>query len=315
MNSPATPWYVRWVVGIGAWITAIIMMLLGGAIVYLAFEFNDELAFSAIGTCFLAAGVWMLRQHDRGVFVHQLAIATSAAGAGLIVTGVVIEAGELWAGFLVSLPLWALITFGTASRTLQFLVAAMVLWLVAASLIEGRTSYLIDIASLATPMALYLILRPPQRNLLPTAIALLLFFPIFSIVVTDNSWWYRGKTLGGTFAQVIHITLFLYLVYLHWERTSGQAIRTQVVVFAIVATAVCVLLPPGGSAAMLILMLAFLIGSRPLALAGLALQGQFVVRYYYDLSMSLLDKSLLLMTVGALLLAMWWMTQRSEART
>lgn len=312
MSDVATPWYVRWVVGIGAWITAIIMMVLGGAIVYVGLELDDEFALVVIGAVYLGVGMWVIRQHDRGVFMHQLAIATAAAGTGLVAGGMAAEAGELWIGFVLSLPLWALVTWGTSSRTLQFLVAAMALWFFSASLMEGRTPYLIDIASIATPAGLFLMLRPPQRNMVPTAIALILFFPVFSIVVADNSWWYRGRTIGGTLAQVLHITLFLYLVYLHWERHVGQTVRAQVAVFAVVATAICVLLPPGGSAAMLMLMLAFLVGSRPLALAGMALQGQFLIRYYYDLKMTLLDKSILLMAVGVLLLAAWWLVQRSE---
>lgn len=313
MSDAATPWYVRWVVGVGAWITAIIMMILGGAIVYVGFEFDDEMAIVVIGAIYLAAGIWLIRQHDRGVFMHQLAIATVAAGAGLVAGGIAAKADELWVGFVVSLPLLALVTWQTSSRILQFLIAVMALWFFSASLMEGRTPYLVDIASLATPLGLYLLLRPPQRNLVPTAIALILFFPVFSILVFDNNWWYRGTNMGGTFAQILHIVLFLGLVYLHWKKLAGNEVRAQIVVFAILATAICVMLPPGGSAAMLVLMLAFLIGSRPIALAGMALQGQFIIRYYYELGMTLLDKSLLLMAVGALLLAAWWLTQRSEA--
>ncbi|MEL7186411.1 MAG: DUF4401 domain-containing protein, partial [Pseudomonadota bacterium] len=114
-------------------------------------------------------------------------------------------------------------------------------------------------------------------------------------------------------AQALHIVLFLGLVYLHWQRLTGQAVQAQIVVFAVIATAICVITPPGTSAAMLLLMLAFLIGSRPIALAGMALQGQFIIRYYYDLGMTLLEKSVLLMVVGTLLLVAWWFVQRSEA--
>lgn len=314
MSEVATPWYVRWVVGIGAWITAIIMMLLGGAIMYVGFEFNDEMAMVFMGALYLGVGIWVIRQHDRGVFMHQLAIATATAGVGLIAIGVALEAREFWAGFATSLLLWAVVTWSAPSRILQFLVAAMTLWFFSATLMEARVDYLVDIASVATPIGLYLLLRPPQRNVVPTAIALILFFPIFSIIVADNSWWYRETNMGGTVARSLHIVLFLSLVYLHCEKVVGDAVRAQVVVFAVAATAICVLLPPGGSAAMLILMLAFLIGSKPLALAGMALQGQFLVRYYYDLKMTLLDKSLLLMAVGLLLLTAWWLVQRSEVR-
>ena len=64
----------------------------------------------------------------------------------------------------------------------------------------------------------------------------------------------------------------------------------------------------------LLLMLAFVIGSRPFALLGIALQSQFIARYYYSLEMSLLDKSLLLMGVGFVLLVLWWLSWRSTAK-
>ena len=107
MSEVATPWYVRWVVGIGAWITAIIMMVLGGAIVYVGLDLNDEFALVVIGAVYLGVGMWVIRQHDRGVFMHQLAIATAAAGTGLVAGGMAAEANELWVGFMVSVPLWA----------------------------------------------------------------------------------------------------------------------------------------------------------------------------------------------------------------
>jgi uncharacterized membrane protein len=62
-------------------------------------------------------------------------------------------------------------------------------------------------------------------------------------------------------------------------------------------------MPAGGSAALLMMMLAFTLGSRALAVIGTLLQVYFIWRFYYDLEASLLDKSLVLMGVGVLLLA------------
>ncbi|MEL7185884.1 MAG: DUF4401 domain-containing protein [Pseudomonadota bacterium] len=109
MSDAPAPWYVRWVVGIGAWITAIIMMLLAGAIVYTGFDFDGTFVLSVIGALYLGFGIWLLRQADRGVFLHQLAIATVAAGAGLVAGGIAVEAEELWVGFVISIPLCALL--------------------------------------------------------------------------------------------------------------------------------------------------------------------------------------------------------------
>lgn len=147
---------------------------------------------------------------------------------------------------------------------------------------------------------------------MPTAVALLFTFPLVTVFLMDDAYWIRNLEMRDTFARILHIVLFLGLVYLHARRGGDNKANLQVLAFAAAAVLVCLLLPPGGSAAMLILMLAYVIGSKPFALLGAALQAQFIVRYYYSLEMNLLDKSLLLMGVGALLLALWWLLRRTE---
>jgi len=72
------------------------------------------------------------------------------------------------------------------------------------------------------------------------------------------------------------------------------------------------LLPPGGSAALLIMTYAYVVGSTPFATLGVVLQAQFMIRYYYNLEMTLLNKSILLMAVGAILLVAWWLAERGR---
>ena len=149
---------------------------------------------------------------------------------------------------------------------------------------------------------------------MPTAVALLLTFPVVAILAMGRFLWLDELKQGALFAQILHIVLFLGLVYLHWRRSGDGGANWQVLAFAVAAVLVCLLLPPGGSAAMLILMLSFVIGSRPFAFLGAALQSQFIARYYYSLEMNLLDKSLLLMGVGGVLLILWWLARRSDLR-
>jgi uncharacterized membrane protein len=84
---------------------------------------------------------------------------------------------------------------------------------------------------------------------------------------------------------------------------------------AVIAAVVCLLLPPGGSAALVILMLAFVLGHWPLAIVGMLLEVYFVPRFYYDLEMSLLTKSWVLMAAGTALLAGCAAWRRSGAAT
>jgi uncharacterized membrane protein len=104
--------------------------------------------------------------------------------------------------------------------------------------------------------------------------------------------------------------MFLFLVAIHWSRTETADARSRLRLFAIAAVIVGFLLPPGGSAALAIMMLAFVLASRPLALLGVLLQIYYLWTFYYTLEMTLLTKSVLLMAVGAVLLVLWWLSVR-----
>ncbi len=314
MNSVQMPWYVRWVVGVGAWVTALVLIALGATFVFALLEVKEPIAMSLIGAVYLGFGLWFLRQDDAGVFAQQLGLATAAAGTALIVGGIGVESESSWVAFIIAAGMLAVVIASCDDKILQFLVAALAASLCVAALLDSNTRYAGDLAALATPVGLYLLLRPPQRDLMPTAIALILTYPLLSVFALDAGYLFRGVDLGGQFARALHIVLFLGLAYLHWRHTAGDKAKRQTVVFAVVATLVCLLLPVGGSAAMLILMLAFVTGSKPFALLGVALQAQFIVRYYYSLEVNLLNKSLLLMAVGIALLASWWLMHRVDAR-
>ena len=314
MSNEVMPWYVRAVVGLGAWITAIVMIALGGVFVFSLLELDDPGALAVFGVMFFAFGLWLLRQEDSGVFAEQLGLATAAAGTAMIAGGIAAESESLWVGFVIALILAGIVVTMCDDVILQFLCTALVAGFYFAGLMDERTPYFVDLAALTTPAGLLLMWRPARRNLVPAAMALLLAFPAISVLVRDILFGMRELTMGGTFARSLHIVLFLGLAYLHWRQTADESTRLQTVAFAIVAVVVCLLLPPGGSAAMLLLMLAFVVGSKPLAAIGAVLQAQFIIRYYYSLEMNLLDKSLLLMGVGLVLIAAWWFMHRLESR-
>lgn len=305
------PWYVRWVVGIGAWVTAVVLIALGGVFVFQLLDLNSPAALAVFGAALLGAGLWLLRQPASGIFARQLGVATAAAGTALASGGLAGEAESTWVGFAVAAAATAIIVTITTDKILQFLAAALAVGFYVFAVSKGGATHALDFVALATPAGLALLLYPPRRDLLPTAVVLLLTFPF----VTMLGWPFLGDWADrAAIGRILHILLFLWLVYLHWSQSgSGQA-NLQVLGFAVAAVAVCLLLPPGGSAAMLILMLAFVIGSKPFALLGSVLQAQFIVRYYYSLEMNLLDKSLLLMGVGAVLVVLWWLLRRKELR-
>jgi len=314
MSETTTPWYVRWVIGVGAWVTAVVLMALGGAIVFSLLEIESISAFAYFGVVFFAAGIWFCRQAGSSIFAEQLGVATTAAGAAMVAIGFGGAAEDLWIGFVAATMMLFVVIALCNDRTIQFLVAMLALCFYVAAVLDLESEHTLDLIALATPLGLLLILFPPRRDMLPTAIAALMTFPVFSAFPRFDVFSMISVDQQGTIARILHIALFLGLVGLHLRNKLSTRATMSVVAFAVVAVLICLILPPGGSAAILILMLAFVVGSRPLALLGAALQSNFVVRYYYDLDMNLFDKSLLLMAVGALLIAVWWLLNRNDAK-
>jgi hypothetical protein len=283
MTEERLPWYVRLIVGIGAWITAVVLMFLGGAIVIVALDFETGGALALIGAVYLWVGLWVIRQPDRGIFANQLGVATAAAGAALVSGGLAAEAEEVWVGVPVAAAIAAAVFMVSTNRILQFLTAALAAGFFVATLVSEKTPYALDIAALATPVGLYLLLRPPERDITPAAIVLLLLFPLYSIFIVPEAYWVRDLEMGGWVARAIHMALFLWLVSLHWKQRTDQRLNQGVVAFIVAALVVCVLLPPGGSAALLIMTFAYVTGSMLFATLGIALQAQYMIRYYYSL--------------------------------
>ena len=310
------PWYVRLVVGLGAWVTAIAVISLGAAIIMLIEAKQPMFLMIALGIANFVVGLLILRIDRKSVFMAQLGAAIAAAGVAMTTFGIVGEQSRAWPAFLAGLVMTATVVFTTSNRTLQFLVGLLTAILFVFTLIDSKVPYFLTVAALAGPAGMALILRPFERDLRPLAIVLLLVFPIFS-------WFYIFSAPAGLYAQTtepgawlaksMNIALFLSLAAIHWKQTTAVGARTRLGIFAVVAVIVGLLLPPGGAAALTILMLAFVLGSRPLALLGTLLQASYIWRFYYDMEVTLLIKSQVLMAVGAALVIAWWLMTRRAA--
>ncbi len=309
-SALAMPWFARNVIAIGAWITALSAIAVGCVILFMLIGTEYMGSLSVLGAIYLGLGLWLLERRGSRAFAMQLGTAVAAAGVAMIAAGIGIEAGTVWPALIAAALATAVVIAGTPNRTLQFLAAALVAVLAAITLVEERVPYYLDVAALAGPAGVFLLIRPTRRDLQPLAFVLLALFPLLDVVGADELAAYaEAPEAGGWFARALHVGLFLWLASLHWRHVTPDA-RARLAVFACTAVLVCLLLPPGGSAALVILMTAFIVGSRPLALFGILLQIDYIWRFYYDLQVSLLVKSGILVAVGSILLLGWWLMSR-----
>ncbi len=302
-----SPWYVRAFLAVGAWITAIAIIVFFG--VFLGLVLDDGDAFEGILTvlgllCF-AGGIVLLGKASGGAFRTSFATAVAAAGSAMTAAGVGIASEEFWFAAFASIVLCAVVIARVPGWILQVLVSGLAVVLTAIALIEDRVPYYLDISALALVAGVVLWCRPPRVEIRPTALVLLLMAPVLAIFDRFAGW--HDVPPGGWGAVAMHIALFAWLISVLWRRTTDRTVRAELAVFAVAAAAVCLLLPPGGSGALVILTLAFVLGSWTLALLGALLQAYFLWQFYYDLQISLLNKSFLLAAVGVIVLGCWWL--------
>jgi Domain of unknown function (DUF4401) len=296
------PWYVLLLLGLGAWITALIMVVFVAVLLNVAFDVEKpNLASAAIGAGMFLCGLFIEAKGKASVFAQQFAIALVAAGAAIVAVSLWVEADSAWDAAAAAAAMTAIDVWRGRNAQQQFLLAALAVGLAIAAIDDATTAGRIDIVALALPIGVALYLRPPRVDMRPTATALLLAMP-FHAVVTDSLY---APSLGFDNWPARAIALAVVLA-LTWLRTRGPATppdHLRRLLVAVAAAVVCLLLPPGGSAGLAILMLAFTLGHWPLAIVGALLEVYFVPRFYYYLELSLLTKSWILVAVGVALLA------------
>ena len=313
-NDHDQPWYVQLMLAIGSWVTALLLIAFCGFFISLVLDL-DGASFGPVlavaGLIFFTAAFAMLRRHEAGVFSTHFATALAAAGQGMVAVGIGIYVEEPWAAALASAPFAILIASTIDNRMLQGLSSTWVVVLVFIALFEQEFPFILEIAALSVAAGVFLHLYPPRRDLAPTAGVLLLVSPLLSIMFD-----FQGKlefstvASSGWIAQLIFVALIVFLLHALWRHAGDRSGQIELAIFAAAAIAVAVILPPGAGAALVILVLAFSLGARVLAIMGVVLEIYFLWKFYYDLNMTLLHKSFMLAGVGVVVLALWGVLAR-----
>ncbi|HEV8391718.1 MAG TPA: DUF4401 domain-containing protein [Dongiaceae bacterium] len=295
------PWYMQAVLGIGAWITAIAALFFVGAVMDLVFDIREpNFAVAVVGTIVFGAGVWLLHHRPEGAFTAHAAVAFATAGTLLASAGIGISEDSVWAAAVTTLPFAAAAIWQRRSLLLQFLIVSVALILAIATVWDHWEHLIADLPAIFTPFGVALLLYPPRFDVRPTAFALLIVPQLVELAISDfeTGWmlWY------GWPAKLLFLAVFAFLFAINWRRVADSQGRLLAAAGAAATAAVTLLLPTGASAALVLLTLAYTIGSRSLAAIGALAEVYFIWRFYSDLQDTLLTKSIILMSAGAVLL-------------
>lgn len=301
-TASGTPWFVRALVGAGAWVASIFVLVL----LAMMDVFNTKAGAAGVGLVLLGLGS-LLRRFTRGDFAVQLAISLGMAGAAMIVFGAIDDtATALATAFVVAVVIIAAFP-DTAMRFLATCVASGSTVLLFHELKLGPDAGVALIAVLAglTWICEARLHRNGWTAALQTPVGFGLVFSLLAILVAAVTELDQAFLIGPASAASITLaTVVLIVAILQEHRVRLLSEPALVAAAAALVLGGVMFESPGVMAAFFVAGLAF--HRRNPILLGLAITTLvvFVVFFYYRLEVTLLLKSGVLCGSGLLLLGL-----------
>lgn len=315
-NAPqrdGLPWFMSLALGFGAWVTALVLLGFSAALVVAFFDDDiDEMTAPALvlGLLFLGGGIALAKNRVTASFTGHFADALSAAGISLVVLAMVFELEVYWAPTLIATVFAVATACWRSSQLLQGLAAALALFLLslwAYDVSEAQLPLVLAIVILL--MVSLLLFGVAKLNLRAGACVVLLLAGLFEMTTFfDGYLAYSPNSNAARYedlTQLVHYLAIALPVSIAWRQVEEVQEKLLLVGLVAIAGAVTGILPPAGSAVLPALVLAGISGSRGLAISGVVLEVYFIVRYYYSLDLTLLEKSFIMMGTGTFLLVAW----------
>jgi hypothetical protein len=307
----AQPWYVRAMVGFGAWLAS--LLLIG---------FAAGLGFAVGGTAFagaaaMALAVFVRRRFDND-FVVQAALAASLAGQALFAYGMAeMLPGETFELFCIVVILVSTALFAAMPdrihRVLCILIASsaiamlVYLWALHALVPMLGPLYAITLVVIEKQRAHITVLgygqfvRPTQIGLMLSAFGMLLLSTVYLLPELRIEFtfyprpWLSTLLLGALLLYVLHGIAPRLL--------SGARPFARPLVYGLaMLTIAAAWAAPGILLALVVVLLGVSAGNRAFAAAGVGFLAVFVGAYFYGIEITMLAKSITLISTGAALL-------------
>jgi hypothetical protein len=317
------PWYIRTMVGFGAWLASLLLIGFVGSI-----GFAADAGFVIVGVLFIGGAVFA-RMKSENDFVVQSALASSLAGQALLAYGVVeISGGSDFESVLsIVIILNGILFFVFPDRThrvLSILIATTSLGFLLYSWTFNAVVPIVGPVFAAAMVFFYKrqgaiiesgkghLIRPLVTGLMLTAFGFLLLSTVY--ILPELSWqfafyprpWISTILLGA---------LLLYMGTEVWPQIGDATGSPGMAVFyglLLVITAAAWAIP-GLLLALIVIMLGTTSGNRMFIGAGITFLVVFIATYFYGIQVSMLTKSISLVATGAAVLMARWLLLRVTA--
>ena len=176
-------------------------------------------------------------------------------------------------------------------------------------------SYAAIIAALGIIVGTLLISRPLNKRLYNVAgLSLLVAVPLIGLflgtVGVSNA---IGYSIGWAEQIIVLLASIGSVAFLNmYPRDTVMPFRPHLLILIPLLVAAFIL-PVGSVAALLVMLVGYILGYRNVALIGVLLQIGFIGRFYYDLDVPLIWKSVIMLVSGVIFLVIWWAIKDREA--
>ena len=310
------PWYMNVFLAVAGVLTAILGCLFFGTFIGLFLANAEEIVFGILGLIIFAAAIFLRRKTDSQYVQHMLNTMIMVGGimAGL---GFGIEIKNFDGIVVLLFILSAIVFLFVKDKILGFLSAASMITLIGTELYHLNMPMVESIILVvATGAGLVLLTQPIGKRLYNSAGTAFLMAPaILGIALVHAHRWHRladsSRFSDDWPARLISLLVLLGgIAYLN----RGKAITAfkpplGALIPLVIAAA---FVPLGGASALLLMLAGYILGSKSLAMIGTLLQIYFLTMFYYDLSLDLLTKSIILFVSGLVFLGVWMFVRRKE---
>jgi uncharacterized membrane protein len=313
-ESP-TPWFISALIGISAWLSIIPFIVF----LYAIDMINTGESAIVVGFILIIGTVVLHYFKGEILFIEQLALALNFTGQVLFIIGIANEENVATAALatffleivLIGIYRNSIIRFlGVTLATAAVLVLLydfdipQAIHILIVLIAAGATWYWIEEAHFLTD-GIMVTLYQPLRYGFVIALQMVL---LLSILPTSNfippvTWWY--STLGLT---VLLLALEYHLLQLN--NIPIYSPKNYVIFTGTLLLALLLYQAPGIIASIILLLLGFQRGNRVLMGLAIIFISVFFVAYYYYLNITLLMKSITLMSAGVALLALRFASKR-----
>ncbi len=315
-DEVSAPWYVSTMLGAAGWLGALFLFGFVGVAFKLVIDSAAGLLIVGALCCFVAYALFSFVR--KNIFVTQFGLALSLTGQAMFIFGLS-KMGEPY--FLVILALIFVFEALLAALAPNFIHRVISTWaaILALSMFLARLG-VGPLAPVLPAIGLAFIWLNELRWVghatlwqpIGYGLALSLVQIDASLLWRNGELWLmeRGKNADWLFLHApwigrLVVALILIGAVAWLIKRDGVALKSQRGIALLAVTllvTVLSLLAPGLSSALLLVLLGFAVGNLVLQGLGYVAFAGFLVYYYYQLDMTLLMKSMVLMGMGALLL-------------